>query len=195
MTQPKPAKFNSFKVNLLIHKGEQVKLYTRLLKWVLSSGKYIVVFVEIVVIGAFVLRYKLDADLGDLQDKIKDQIPYIQSLKNDEILIRQTQFQLSSIKQTKEDSPDLVGVFNKISLLTPQDIKLTAISFDRSQSYPKTTFSLSGRSPSNLELSAFLKALQKDPSFSGITLSNISFEGQTVFTITGSLTSQGGKSS
>lgn len=190
----KIAKSNLFKVNLLIHKGEQIKLYVKLIRWMLSSGRYIIVFVEIIVISAFIYRYKLDAELDDLQEKIKEQIPYLQSLKNDETLIRQTQLKLSTVKQVRKESPDFAQTILDIAKITPKTIKLTTINLDRTQSFPKTNLLITGQTPSNVELSAFLKALKNNPKFTGINLTNISFEGQTVFTIVGSLNSQGGSS-
>lgn len=182
---------NLFKVNLLIRKGEKVQFQVELFKWLLSSGRFIVVFVELMVIGAFVYRYKLDADLADIQDKIKEQIPYIQSLKNDELLIRQAQLRLKTISQTRQDNLVWTRAFDKVSSLTPQAITLTTVSLNRIQNSPNVSISITGQSPSNRELSAFIKALQKEPAFSGITLTNISFEGQTVFTITGNLSGIG----
>lgn len=184
-----------FKVNLLIHKGDQPKLYTRLLKWLLSSGRYIVIVVELITIGAFIFRYKLDGDLADLHDQIKQKPPYIQSLKNEEIIIRETQFQLTTIKQIKVDSPDFATIFAKIALLTPKNIKLTNISLERTQTFPKTSLIITGSTPSSSELSAFLRSLQKDPTFTEITLTNISFEETTNFTLTGSLSDKGDKKS
>jgi Tfp pilus assembly protein PilN len=133
--------------------------------------------------------------LADLKDQIKDQLPYLQSLKGDELLIRQTQFQLSTIRQTTSNNPDFSQVLLSIANITPKNIKLTNITLDRSQSFPKTSLAITGQTPSNVELTAFLKALQQNPHFVDITLTNISFEGQTLFTITGSLSDRGGKSS
>lgn len=187
--------FKPFQINLLVRKGEQLKTPERLIKWVLSSGRFIVVLVELVTIGAFVGRYKLDAELADLQEQIKEKVPYIESLRADETLIRQTQFQISTIKQTKNESPDFVQTVSKIASLTPKNIRIANIALDQTQSFPKTLFTISGTTPSNIELSVFISALQKDPTFADVTLTNISFEGQTVFTLTGSLTKKGVKSS
>ncbi|MBI4037269.1 PilN domain-containing protein [Candidatus Daviesbacteria bacterium] len=184
-----------FKVNLLIRKEEQIKLHIRLLKWLLSSGRFIVIAVELITIGAFIYRYKLDTNLLDLQEKIEAQIPYIESMKTDEITIRQLQFQLATIKQIRQESPGFTQAILRISQLTPKSVKLTGISLDRTQTFPKTIFRISGQTGSNLEISAFMKALQKDPAFAEVTLTNISFEERTTFTITGSLTGQGVQSS
>ncbi len=187
---PKPA----LKINFLVHKGENVPLPARFLKWILSSGRFIVIVVEIIVIGAFVYRYKLDADLVSLQEEIVQQSSYVESLKNDENLIRQTQFQLSSIRTVKTTRVDYPAILTKIATLTPQTTRLTNISIDKAADLSKVNITISGRTPSNVELSAFIKALQKDPIFSEIALSNISFESQTVFTITGNIKPKGGTS-
>lgn len=184
-----------FKINLLVQKNIQPKIYIRLLKWMLSSGKFIVIIVELITISAFVYRYKLDAELIDIQDKINNElVPYIQSLKDNEILIRQTQFQLQTIKTIKSASVDYAQIFSKIALLTPQSIRLTNISLD-ALSPAKTDLTISGITPSNLELSTFIKTLQNDPIFSNIILTNISFEGETSFIITGNVNKSGGKNS
>ncbi len=183
---------NLFKVNLLIHQGEQVQLYSKIIKWALSSGRFIVIVVEMVTIGAFIYRYKLDADLNVLQEKINDKVPYIKSLSADEALIKHTQFQLSSIAKLKSENVDFNSFLANLATSVPKSIRITNIAFDRMEGYPKTTLSINGQTPSNLELSVFIKELQKDPKFSDITLTNIAFETQTVFTITGSLVTKPG---
>lgn len=195
LAMQKGSRLPIFRVNLLTRKEEQLKLQVRLIKWLLSSGRFIVVFVELLTIGAFVYRYKLDTDLADLQDKIKEQVLYIQSLKNDEALIRQTQFQLTTIKQSRSEGADYASVLLKISQLTPKNITLINITTSRTQSFPKTTFTITGETPSNLELSAFIRALQKDPVFADAALTNVSFEGTTTFTISGTISGKGVKSS
>lgn len=195
LAMQKGSKLPIFRINLLMRKEEQLKLQVRLIKWLLSSGKFIVVFVELLTIGAFVYRYKLDTDLADLQERIGEQVLYIQSLKNDEALIRQTQFQLATIKQSRNEGSDHAETLLKIAQLTPKNIKLLNITMNRAQSFPKTTFVITGETPSNLELSAFIRALQKDPAFMDTTLTNVSFEGITIFTISGALSGKGVKSS
>lgn len=191
----KNSKSPLFKVNLLLHKEEQLKIHLRLIKWLLSSGRFIVVFVEILTISAFIFRYKLDADIADIQEKIKEDVLYIQSMKNDEINIRQTQFQLSTIKKTRDETKRLPQILSKIALLTPKNTKLTNLTINSVKNLSETSISINGLASSNLELSAFLKALQKDPTFTDINLTDVSFEGVTSFTIVGNINDKGTKSS
>lgn len=182
---------NLLLTNLLNQKGDQVPLPTRLLKWLISSGRYIVIFVEMIVIGAFVYRYKLDADLVGLQEEISTQSAYVQSLKQDEDLIRLTQFQLSSIRQTRDARIDYPEIFTKIATATPEDLRLTNITIERSLT--QTAIAITGVTSSNSQLSTFLKLLKQDPIFSQMNLSNISFDSDTVFTIAGQIIPGGGQ--
>lgn len=191
----KKVKLPLYKVNLFIHKGEHLKLQVQLMKWILSSGRFLVILVELLTISAFVYRYKLDGDLAEIQDQLKEEVLYIQSLKNDEIAIRQTQFQLTSIKQIQTETPDYSVILWKIAQITPQNTSLTNITFNSPQNSPKKNFSITGETPLSIELSALIKALQSDPAFADTNLTNVSFEGITTFTVTGTLNSKGGKTS
>lgn len=178
---------NLFNINLLMNRGKSEKLYSKLLKWALSSGRFIVILVEMITIGAFVYRYKLDADLNDLQDQINQKIPYIKSLSVDEADIKHTQFQLSTISKLKSENMDFSKYLTEFTKIIPKSISLTNINLDRTENYPNASISITGQTPSNLELSVFVKELQKDPNFSDIALTNIAFDNQTTFTITGKL--------
>lgn len=178
---------NLFNINLLINRGKSEKLYTKLLRWALSSGRFIVILVEMITIGAFVYRYKLDANLNDIQDQINQKAPYIKSLGTDEMDIRHTQFQLSTISKLKSENIDFSKPLTELTQIIPKSITLTNINLDRTEAYPNTSLSITGKTPSNLELSVFIKELQKNSNFSEITLANIAFDNQTTFTITGKL--------
>ncbi len=183
-------------VDILRPLGERTSLLARSIHWVTTTGRYIVIVVEMIVIVAFLSRFKLDADLAALQDPINRQVAFIQSLKKQEDLIRQTQFQLQSVNQIQAQVPNYTAHIAKIAQLTPQTIKLANVDFDQTQSFPKTDLTISGQSPSTIELSAFMRVLQKEADFEEITLTNITFDRQTViFTITGKLANNGGKSS
>lgn len=179
---------SSLKLNLLVHQGNQPRVHERLIRWLLSSGRFLIILVELLVITGFVTRFKFDADLADLHDQIKQQIPYIESLKNQEVLIRQTHLRLAAVSKARIESPNWSEILSIIIKLAPVNINLNNVSLDRSQSFPKISLNLTGRSPSNIELAAFVKALQKDPTFADISLNNVSFDQQQIiFNITGSL--------
>lgn len=176
-----------FNINLLINRGIKEKLYSKLLRWTLSSGRFIIILVEMITISAFVYRYKLDADLTNIQEQINEKIPYIKSLSADEAEIKHTQFQLSTISKLKSENMDFGKPLTELTKIIPKSITLTNINIDRTDAYPNASLSITGQTPSNLELSVFIKELQKNQKFSDIALINISFDEQTTFTITGKI--------
>ena len=43
----------------------------KFIKWVLTVGRYIVIFTELIVISAFISRFKLDRDLSKIYEDIE----------------------------------------------------------------------------------------------------------------------------
>lgn len=187
MAKPSTPFSNLLKVNLLYHPEDQLKLHIRLFKWALSYGRYIVVIVELIVIGAFVFRYKLDADSVSLQEQIQSQEAYVKSLSTVETTLKTTQYQLSEIAKYKSENPDYKQFFTKLAAITPKTIKLNVVDLTKGETVGKMDLTITGVTPSNVELSAFMKALQKEPMLENMTLANIAFDGSTTFTISGFL--------
>src|SRR3989344_2931274 len=111
MAKSAPKKELRLKLNLLHPNEIPPSLPTRFLRWIVSYGRYIVIFTEIIVVSAFVFRFKLDADLDQLKTDINKDIPYIEGLIADEALIRQTQLKLQTIGTRFDDAPDWKRIF------------------------------------------------------------------------------------
>lgn len=192
----KPHKKDRLSLNLLYPQGLPEKIYLKFLKWLLNYGKFILIAVEVVVIGAFLARFTLDAQEAELTQKIDNQIPYIESLKNDEVLIRRTQFKLTEVKKSFDTSPNWKNILNQISQQIPLGITLQSLNLDQSENDPskKTEgllFRITGQSLSNNDLAVLLGGLKKDPNFKNISLTNISFDqGVIIFTIVGDIVSK-----
>lgn len=178
-----PYKLN---LNLLFPQGIPEKLPIRFIKWLIGYGRFIAIMVEMIVLITFVLRFKFDADLSSVNDKINSQVPFIESLNQDEAKIRQTQFKLSTIKETWASFPDFPGLLNRISGQLPTQVVLTNINFG----YPdgKLGFRLNGQTSSTTDLAALVASLKRDSGFSNVSLTSLSFEqGQIIFVITGDI--------
>lgn len=176
------------KLNLINSQGTIEKIHIRFLKWLLNYGRFIVVAVEIIVLGTFLARFKLDADLANLKDSINKQVPYIESLASTEAIIRQTQFRLSSFESLSQTSNSFTNTLISISSQTPSSIKLSNVSINRSQNKGPLQFKLSGEAQNNSSVNAFLKGLREQPSFKNVALTNISLEkGVANFTISGDI--------
>lgn len=181
-----PNKLPKFILNLdlLKPRGAPQQILTKLVSWALSAGRYLIIFVEIIVLAAFLTRFKFDAELSDTKDAIENQIPYIDSLKQDEIKIRKLQFQIASIKEKKSKLLDFTQVFDALATQTPGGVTLTNISFDITSGSPN--IKLTGKATNDLELASFIAGLKKDSKFSGVSLKSVALEqGAISFSITG----------
>ena len=182
-----PKKHITLSLNLLKNQEVPQKLPIRFARWLISYGRYIVILVEIVVIASFVARFKLDADLSDLKDKIdKGQIPFIESRTQDEALIRQTQARLSAIQKIHSSTPNFKDALGKISNQLPTGVKLTNITIEGLENSSSFKFKLSGQATNNNDLAIFSTGIKSEKAFSEVDLSNVSFDqGQITFNITG----------
>jgi hypothetical protein len=59
-------------INLLPREEFEKKPIGKFLTWALSIGRYIIIFTELIVILAFLSRFKLDRDLSDLNQSIRE---------------------------------------------------------------------------------------------------------------------------
>ena len=172
-------------LDLLKPQSNPEKITVILLRWLLSSGRYIFIFVEIIVMIAFILRFRLDADLAAKKEAIEAQIPYIESLRGDEILIRQTQLKISTILASKSDALDYPLILKKISDQIPQGVRL--ISLNMQKGVGKVAFTMNATAQNNNDVTSFTQGLKQDQSFSDINLAGIGLDrGIITFTLTGS---------
>lgn len=185
----------SIRLNLLKPQSNPEKIFVRLIRWLLSTGRFIFIFVEALVLVAFIARFKLDADIASKKEAIEQQIPYIESLKPYEILIRQTQFKLSTIDTIKTNSANFSDVLKKISDQIPNSVTISSINLGKEINQLKVQ--ISGQAHSNNDLTIFFLGLKQDPSFSNVAFTSIGFEkGAINFSISASVAqTAGGKNS
>lgn len=193
MAKSAPKNQLRLKLNLLHPNEIPPSLPTRFLRWVVSYGRYIVIFTEIIVVSAFVYRFKLDADLDTFKTSINEDVPYIEGLISDEALIRQTQLKLSTIGSVYDFTPNWKRVFTDISSVIPISVRINSLSIDNAD--PKAEYvpvKFVGQTNSNNDLGLFIRKLRdkKDTSdnkmFNNIVLDSLNFDkDELIFSISG----------
>lgn len=171
---PKPKTHLSLNLDLLKPQSNPEKLLVKLLRWLLSSGRFIFVLVEAVVLVAFFTRFKLDGDLASRKETIEEQIPYIESLGPYEILIRQTQLKLSTIKAFNQNKPAYPGVLNKLTEHIPVAVKINSLSMEKAVN--KIGIRINAEAPRNNDLATFVNNLKQDQYFTDVTLVSVGLE-------------------
>src|SRR3990167_2341698 len=111
---PKKTLKTGINLDLLKPQSNPEKITVKVFRWLLSTGRYIFIFVEAIVLIAFILRFKLDADLAEKKEAIEQQIPYIESLKPYEVLIRESQLKISTMRASKSEVIDYPQTLKKI---------------------------------------------------------------------------------
>lgn len=171
---PKSKPKITISLDLLKPQSNPEKLLIKILHWLLSTGRYIFIFVETIVLIAFFARFKLDADLAAKKEAIDEQIPYIESLKPDEILIRQTQLKLSTINAFYTSQPDYPQILKKIADNTPLAVKITNLNLERVVG--KVTIKITAQAQSNNDVVTFISGLRSDSAFIDVTLASAGLE-------------------
>lgn len=164
----------SIHLDLLHPQSNPEKITSRLLRWLLSSGRYIFIFVEGLVLIAFLSRFKLDSDLAEKKDTIEQLVPYIQSLKQYEIVARDLQLKLSTINSLVSQQSNYSQILTTLASKTPGGVKISSLNFTKDIS--KSKVQINAQAQNNNDLVVFVSALKQVVNFSDVNLISISLE-------------------
>lgn len=165
-----PAKKN-ISINLLTQDDFSSSALGRVLLWALSIGRYIVVFTELVVVLAFLSRFKLDRDLTNLNKSIDQKVSIIQSYESLEPRFSRLQQQLELVDLINHKlSPK--AVFDILAEVQPLDVRLDRLSFE------KNNFRIEGTALSPQAFNNFIRSLSAHERIEAIALSSVSSEDQ-----------------
>jgi Tfp pilus assembly protein PilN len=133
-------------INLLPQRGFESTTTGRILAWVLSSFRIIVIVTEIIVMIAFLSRFWLDAQNTDLSDELESKQAILASSLKFEKEFKETQKRLGVYSDLTSYTPPREDLANTVSSLLPPDIFLTSIVFSANN------VGITGISPSELSV-------------------------------------------
>lgn len=158
--------------NLLPKDELEKSTFGQFLKWALNIGRYIVMSVELLVILAFLFRFKLDQDKATLNEKIKRQQTAINSFTELEKTVRYIQRRLELVKKVKQEPLNSSLILEDLARLTPFDVTFSELTIKNEGLIIK------GYSLSNVGLNTFLNGLKSSKKFSQINLQTVSSKGR-----------------
>lgn len=135
-------------------------------KWMLSVGRYIVIFTELVVIVSFVTRFTLDRQVTDLNDSINQKKNVIESYGDLEKDFRLAQLKIDNYLQIEQQT-NLSDVFPGLSAITPSDIQLDELVIR------PTGVSISGIAFNQKALNLLINNIQLSPDFFNVNVDRI----------------------
>lgn len=156
------------KIEFLPQEEWEKTSFGKFLKWLLTVGRYIVIFTELIVILAFLSRFKLDRDLTDLHEEIKQKQTILQSYADFESDFRFLQNRLIKIDDLRRKQLKTNQLLTEIADLTPIDIFFSdlAISDDKA--------SFTANALSEAGLATFINNLKQSPRFTDLKIDSLS---------------------
>lgn len=157
-------------IELLPREDWEKTTFGKLLKWLLTAGRYIVIFTELVVILLLLFRFKLDRDFENLNKQINNKQAEIIALTEFEEKFRFLQTQLSAIEELQKKQIKTDQVLTELVSLIPIDVYLSNLDVkEKKVSFAATALSEAG-------LATLLKNLQTSSRFDNLVLSQVSSE-------------------
>jgi Tfp pilus assembly protein PilN len=157
-------------IELLPQEEWEKRSFGKILKWILTVGRHIVIITELVVILAFLARFKLDRDLTDLNEEIKQKQAIITSASTFEKNYRFLQKRLSTIGGLRKNQLETDKILAEIASLLPFDVTLSDFTVTGQQ------MALSATALSDSGLATFISNLKSSNRFTNLTISQLTSE-------------------
>ncbi len=167
-------------INLLPQEEFDTSIVGRILKWAMGTFRIIVIITEMIVMGAFLSRFWLDAQNSDLNAAVKTRTAQIDAQREFEDEFRDTQSKLNIFKIIAQD-PKPTAKINLITSSLPNDVNLSTISIQADETQIK------GSAGSEIGIAQFISNLKAEKSFKSVELGQVNSSENnpslTVFTI------------
>jgi Tfp pilus assembly protein PilN len=155
-------------IELLAKEDWEKGAWGKILRWTLTVGRHIVILTELIVILAFLSRFKLDRDLTDLNDSLKQKQAIVEASASFEKKYRQLQKQVAILDQIIQTRLNLDQALNDLAKITPLDVYFEEISAK------KKSLTLKATALSETGLTVFLQNLRTFPLVEQISLAELS---------------------
>lgn len=154
-------------INLLPQEEFEASTLGRILHWAMTSFRYIVIVTEMIVMGAFLSRFYLDAKNSDLNDLLQIKTAQIAAQSDFEKSFRTLQSQLQIFKDLSKERKSSETI-SKIAAKVPVGVNLLSASFQ------DASLQVKGVSGSEIGIAQFISNLSSDKSFKEVSLGQIS---------------------
>ncbi|MBA3723616.1 MAG: hypothetical protein H0W89_01845 [Candidatus Levybacteria bacterium] len=152
-------------INLLPQKGES--FVTQLLNWTLSVGRLLIILVEMVALGTFLMRFDLDMKIVDLHDKIEAQSFIVANFQKSEENFRDIQDRLALVERYDAIGTTTTNIFSDITKLGQGKVTFKNLTIE-----PENA-KIEMQASSTEILSQFVAALRAHPSVTGVIVDKV----------------------
>lgn len=157
------------KINLLPREDFSNTTFGRILSWVLSTFRIIVIVTEILVMLAFLSRFWLDAQNTDLNEELKQKQAVLAASATFEDQFKDAQARLKIFSEYAANEGDVTNLIKTINSRLPSDVVLKSITFNNQE------IQLAGVSSNERAVQQFIVNLYDEDSITGVDLQEASF--------------------
>lgn len=169
----------------LLPTDKEISPGEKLLNFCLTTGRYIIIGTQIIVLSCFLARFRLDRQLEDLSENIEKKQAIVQSFRQEEREIRFLQAQLQEIKELGQQKREPGHFFTNLVDLLPGSVFLDDLTIKGNK------ISLTATAYSSQDLAVFLNRILLSESFREPTLGKVAAsKGQIQFSLSAFLTPQ-----
>ncbi len=154
-------------INLLPRTEFETSFWGRFIKWAITTGRYMLILVELVVIIAFLSRFKLDKDLADLADGINGKKAVLEAAYTSEQNFRFVQARLNAAGTLLSSQMGARKIMDAVTSYVPPEVSLTQIIV-----LPKQV-TITGKTGVQTGLAIFLSRLTAAPVWHSVDLSGL----------------------
>lgn len=156
-------------VNLLPQEEFAASTLGRVLTWLLTTFRVLVILTEIIVVSAFLSRFWLDAKSTDLNDEIKQKQAIIASYSSFEKNWNNLQRKITVLLPLTIKEKPISALLSQIATFVPQEINLLSISISNKDEKVE----IRGESISEKPIAQFIANLTAINELSGVSLSQV----------------------
>jgi hypothetical protein len=156
-------------INLLPKTEFETSFWGRFLKWALTAGRYIIILTEMVVILAFLSRFKFDKDLLDLNESIAGKKNILEATYQIEQNFRSAQTRINLAKEILSAAPTTTELLDKITSAVPVGMSLQSINV----LFSTRQITVSAAANSEQAIGQYMSALANDKTWKKTEVQNI----------------------
>lgn len=154
-------------IDLLSKEDFTQRAIGRLLLWILTVGRYIVIFTELIVIAGFITRVFLDRNLTKVNEDLFDQKTLLASYEPVENRLRHLDQQFEHFTNIQNQQIEAGSTIENLSKITPINVQFELLSMD------KNSIELRATSLSAESFAAFLAKFQTNTDFENVSLDSV----------------------
>ena len=166
------ARNKSNQINLIPKDKFSTSLAGRVLTWAMSTFRFLVIVVEMIVMLAFLSRFWLDQKNNDLDDKIEQKMAEIQAQSDFEKEFNLVQQRLKVFSVMASTDKSHVDDIKQIASQLPADVYLNNISFNNQG------IRITGYSPSEISIAQFIVNLGSIENFGVVELTQVDIDSE-----------------